>query len=336
MNSSLPVFVGLDYHRRSIQVCVMDASGQVLTNRKCPSEVDAVVSVVQPLGQVQRLAIESSTGAAEFAQGLVDVAGWNVSLAHPGYVRRMKTNRDKSDRSDAWIIADLVRMGYVPRVWLAPPRIRDLRTLVHHRDQLVSRRRGLKTRVVAVLRDRRIREAPARRWTKRWIAWLETTETLGDEPRWVVNELLSELESVSGKIDAVERRLAAVTADDPVVAKLLTLPGIGPVTAWMLRAIVGRFDRFATGKQLARFIGLTPRNASSGERMADAGIIHAGHPSLKGVIIQAAHRLKRHHPRWASLFCRLVSQGKPKNVATSAIANRWIRSLHHEMVETAG
>ncbi|MBY0308773.1 MAG: IS110 family transposase, partial [Phycisphaerales bacterium] len=70
-----------------------------------------------------------------------------------------------------------------------------------------------------------------------------------------------------------------------------------PVTAWTMRALIGRFDGFSTGKQLARFCAVTPRNASSGHRVADSGMVKAGDPQLKSVLIEAAQRLRCYDPR---------------------------------------
>src|SRR5207248_10409018 len=118
-------------------------------------------------------------------------------------------------------------------------------------------------------------------------AGLEAVELDGSK-RFIIDQHRSELTGLQGRIAAAEQRLAEVTADDPLVAKLLEQPGIGPVTAWVIRAEVGRFDRFQTGKQLSRFCGLTPCNASSGQRQSDAGLIRAGNPMLKSVLIEAA------------------------------------------------
>ncbi len=84
---------------------------------------------------------------------------------------------------------------------------------------------------------------------------------------------LDRLQQLNGEVQAVEQHLELLTKEDAVVQELRTLPGIGPVTAWVLRAEVGCFDRFRSGKQLARFCALTPWNASSGLRQADAGLI---------------------------------------------------------------
>lgn len=112
----------------------------------------------------------------------------------------------------------------------------------------------------------------------------------------------------------------------------MSLPGVGLVTAVTLRAEIGRFDRFDTGKQLSRFCGVTPRNASSGARQADAGLIAAGNPELRSVLIELAHRLiGRIKGRWADLAHGMLARGKPKNVVAAAVANRWVRWLHHEL-----
>jgi transposase len=123
-----------------------------------------------------------------------------------------------------------------------------------------------------------------------------------------------------------------MTEGDPVVERLMAQQGVGLVTACVMRAFIGRFDRFRTGKQLARFCAVTPRNASSGERVADAGLVRAGDPLLKTMVIQVAHRVRRHSPRWSSLGDRLAAEGKPTCVVIGAIANRWVRALHHEMI----
>jgi len=328
----IPVFVGLDYHQNLVQVCVEDAKGQVLLNQPCDNDWLAIRTLAETHGRVVRASIEACCGAANLAEELVEKTGWNVDLAHPGYVARMRLNPDKHDWGDARMLADLERVGYLPRVWLAPAYIRELRRLVRYRQQLVAERKNAKLRIGALLRDHRIRNAPARRWTRRWLWWLQEYEGLPDASRWIMECYLARLQGIGQELKLVEKRIAAFTEEDPVVQRLLELPGVGPVTAWLLRSEIGRFDRFQTGKQLSRFCGLTPRNASSGQRQADAGLIKAGNPHLRAVLIQAAHRLINHDARWNAFGQRLQSAGKPYSVVVAAVANRWIRWLFHQMV----
>ncbi len=116
---SVKVFVGLDYHQELVQVCVLDETGRVLTNRSLLNNAEAILNAVERFGAVQAAAIEACCGAANLAQELVE-RGWSVSLAHAGFVARMKQNPDKTDYSDARLLADLLRVGYLPKVWFAP------------------------------------------------------------------------------------------------------------------------------------------------------------------------------------------------------------------------
>jgi transposase len=328
--SKVTVYVGLDYHKDSIQVCIMDTGGKVLANRRCPNQVEALVRLVATFGNDVHAAVESCTGAAALADELATRHGWSINLAHPGYVARMKQTPDKTDWGDARVLADLIRVGYLPKVWLAPEDVRQLRTLVRYRQQLVARRRAIKLRITALLRDARVEE-PCSRWSKAWFAWVPTAEGLGSEARWVLNNHIREYQHINTMIVEAEHRLCEVTADDPVIARMIDLKGVGLITAATIRAEVGRFDRFNTGKQLARFCGLSPRNASSGQRQADAGLIQAGNPQLRATLIEAAHRLMRFDPRWAALAGKLRGAGKPACVVVAAVANRWVRWLFHQV-----
>lgn len=316
---------------------MLDAGGRQLLNRSCPNDWRAIAAAVAPLGGVRRAAVEACCGAADLAEELSARAGWHLDLAHPGYVERMKRSPDKSDYSDGRMLADLTRVGYLPRVHLASAYERDLRQLVNHRQALVDARRAAKLRVGALLRERRARPpAKCSRWTRAWVAWARVAPELSDHGRWMVGDLLDELAHLDRKVAAADARLRSATAGDPLVARLMAdEPGVGEVTAWVLRAFVGRFDRFAGGKQLARYCGLTPCNASSGGRQADAGLVRGCNRVLRATLVQLAHRLILREPRWRGLSASLRARGKPACVAVAAVANRWARGLWHRMTRDA-
>lgn len=328
--SSVPVFVGLDYHQDSVQVCVLDREGKVLNNQSVANEAGLIASVMTRRGQPVRAAIEACCGAAALAQELSD-HGLLVELAHPGYVSRLKRSPDKTDWGDARLLADLTRVGYVPKVWLAPEETRQLRRLMRMRQQLVARRRDVKLRMRALLRENRLRsDGKFAAWTKGWLAWLADLP-LAASDRFLLDDHLAELATLGKRIDQLDRYLTERVQADPRVKRFLAMPGVGLVTAVTLRAEIGRFDRFRNGKQLARFCGVTPRNASSGNRQADAGLIKAGNPQLRMVLVELAHRLIRGSGDMSKLAGSMLSRGKPKNVVVAAIANRWVRRLYYEM-----
>jgi transposase len=251
----------LDYHQDSIRVCVLASDGRVLLNRSCPNDVEAVAERILELGTPQACAIEACCGAADFAEQLQEHYGWDVRLSHPGYVRRLKQSPDKSDHDDAWLLADLVRINYLPEVWLAPESTRQLRRLVRYRQQLRQMHTELKQQMLGLLREERIQDAPANPWTKAWLAWLAAGASLGPQAQWVMQRYLARLKEVKAEIALTDERLTEAIADDPLTEKLLAQTGIGLVTATTLRAEIGQFERFRSGKQLARYCGVTPCNA---------------------------------------------------------------------------
>jgi transposase len=318
-------------------VCVLDSDGRRLSNRSVDNRWQEIVAVVRDLDDDQeqtggvKAAIESCTGAAHLAEELMERVGWVVTLAHPGIVNRMRQNPDKSDKTDAWVLADLMRLSYLPRVWLAPEEIRQLRALVRFRTQKVKERTRVKLRLRALLREHRLRPPEGiRAWTIAWTAWLVGL-ALDDTSAFLRDEYLSELAALDNKIHEVELRLKKQTVGDTVVEKLMAIDGIGFITAVTMRAEIARFDRFRSGKQLSRYSGVTPRNASSGQRQADAGLVKAGNPGLRIVLVQAAHRLMNFNSHWKAFAGRLKKKGKPHNVIVAAVANRWLRRLYHEM-----
>lgn len=158
-------------------------------------------------------------------------------------------------------------------------------------------------------------------------------EGLSESVRWIIEEMLEQMEVVGKWIEKAQERLREATASQELLGRLRKIEGVGEVTAWTLLAHIGRFDRFKNGKQLARYCGLSPKNSSSGEREADGGLIHACCKSLRAVLIQAAQRLMRSDGRWKALGKKMLERGKPRCLVTAAIANRWVRSMHHRMLE---
>lgn len=328
--NSVPVFVGLDYHSKSIQVCVVEQQGRVLCNKKVGPSLPEVTSLIEPLGSVQRVAIEACSGAADFGDHLHRAVGWRVSLAHPGVISRMRASIDKTDTSDARVIADLCRTNYLPEVWLPPEEIRELRTLVSRRHQRADSIQETKQRIKAMLRDKRL-VPPAEvgsTWKASFALWLKEL-VLPPLLRAVLDDLLEEVHLHTTALKALDAKLKDIAENDPRCQLLMKFKGVGAITACTIRAAIGRFDRFRNGKQFARYCGLSPRNASSGERVADSGTIRAGNPMLKKILIQLAHRAARFDPKWNKAYLELRGRGKPACVAIVAVANRWCRANWH-------
>ncbi len=326
-------YVGLDYHSDTIRVCVMSEDGEELGNRSVPSGVGQVIEAVQAVSDVygkrepvyvsiRGVAMEACTGSAEFATRLAAATEWTVRLAHAGAVHRLKQGPDKTDHGDAWHLANLIRVNYLPEVWLADETTRQLRHLVRYRQSLMADAKDIKLRIRSLLKEDVIAETcPRTSWTKSWLAWVQAVP-LPEHSRWILDQQLALLSHLQEKIQEVDERMRAATQADPLVQKLLEQEGVGLVTALLLRAVVGRFDRFKNGKQLSRYCGVTPCNASSGKRQADSGLVPAGHEDLRAALIQLAKRLPRHVLRWKEFKARLISRSERRKLQRTPVKRR--------------
>jgi transposase len=310
----------------------MDSQQKILVNRSVDNDPKAVFDITAPFGSKVFAAVEACTGSAEFADALVRKFKWSVDLAHPGYTARMKQTPDKSDWTDAKLLADLTRVGYLPRVWLAPKYIRDLRDIIHHRYGLVEQRKQVKLRIRALLRNHRIIN-PHNPWTIAWKEWLFATRSQSVSPnvRWLFKQHFALLDYLTARIDDTEKRIRELVKDDDTVKTLLAQPGIGLVSAVTLRATIGQFDRFRNGKQLAHFCAVTPRNDSTAGKTTTGGLVKTGDPMLRIVLMEAAHRLIRYDKHWQEMAEQLKKRGKPTCVVVAAVANRWLRRLYYQM-----
>lgn len=325
------VFVGLDVHQDSVQVCIINDAGKTLCNRSVVNVVSIIVKTIQDFGADAKLGIEACGGAAALADAMIEATGWSVQMTHAGYAQRMRQNPDKSDYSDAYLLADLVRLGYLPRVWLAPAPVRDLRHLVRYRQQLVNQKRNTKLRIRALLREHRELSAPKSLWTGVGVAWLKQDVVLPSHARWILDRHIEDLNRSTEAIALADKRLIDAAETDTIMQRLMTHAGIGLITAAVFRAQVGDVNRFGNGKQLSRFCGLSPCNRSSGSRQSDAGLIRGCCKLLRATLIEAAHRLTIHDEYWKAFKARMRSQGKPGSVIAAAVANRWIRRLYYDL-----
>ena len=138
MPPTVPLFVGLDYSQHAVQVCLLDPAGKVLCNSPCPDEADRIDQLARRFGTVRGAALEACTGAADLAQELADRFGWPMHLGHPGFVSRMKQSPDKSDLSEARVLADFLYKEMRKRR-AKPVRVSAVARIIGAHDQLHHR-----------------------------------------------------------------------------------------------------------------------------------------------------------------------------------------------------
>lgn len=195
----------------------------------------------------------------------------------------------KTDKVDARILAQLLAADFLPSVWLPDPRTRALRRQVTRRAHIVRARTRIKNQVHAILARNLCPTPPVSDlFGKNGRHWLARQDLPEDEAA-TVQALLRQLDFHGTELAIVDRELAIEALADPVVARLMTIPGIDAIAGISIVAAVGDFTRFPDPDKLVCYVGLNPKVRQSGNSAPVHGrIAKAGRAHVRGVLVEAA------------------------------------------------
>lgn len=318
------VYVGMDVHRKRSQVSVMDEGGQELLNRNILNDSGELLSILTPFDPGTPVAFEAAYGWGWLLELLQDL-DLEPHLAHPSRCKAIAAARLKNDKVDARTLAHLLRTDLLPEAWIAPRKVRDLRALLRHRAFLVKLSTALKNRIRAILADQGLRP-PHRLWYDPGRTWLASAD-LPLVSREIVDDCLALVDAIDPLIRRLEGTVLAMAAPDPRVEALTTLHGVGPLTAMTLVAEIGDISRFPTARKLCSWAGLTPTVRNSDRRVRHGHISKQGPPSVRWVLVEAAHKAKS-RPPFASDFSK-TARRRGKNIATVKVARKLLTRAFH-------
>lgn len=319
------VWIGLDVHKEDAFVCELGDEGEVLREFRLPSNREAVREYASRLGPPDRVALESTTHALAFVDLFREHVG-KVVLADARRTKAALRMHRKTDRKDARALAELLRAGLVPEVWVPDPKTRWWRRRVAHREALVRHRIRVKNRVHGLF-HRNMIPVPAELDLfgpdgEEWIRPArERRLPMPDDDREQLEMELELLEVLDRQVAVADRRLAAAGTGHPDVKLLLTIPGVGPAVASGLVAALGPAERFPSPKHLVSYLGLAPSVAQSGRTVRLGRITKAGRKHARWLLLEAARRAVR-LPGPLAAFYERIEDRRLRNVARVAVARK--------------
>ena len=259
------LYAGLDLSRKRLDFHLLDADGATIEVGAAPPDADGLRGLNERLarhGEAIRAAIESMNGA-RFVHDRLELAGWEVEIADAQKVKGLAPLACKTDRIDAWVLAELARRELVPAIWLPDPLVRAERERARWRLHLVRHRSSLKQRVHAVLLTH---GKPCPVSDLFGVRGRQLLARLGLPEPWqgTLEASLRLIDELDREIGDCERELRRLGADHRYVPLLCTVPGISWVLAYTIAAELGDISRFPTPRKLAGYTGLCPRVYQSG------------------------------------------------------------------------
>jgi transposase len=315
------MIIGVDYHPSFQQIAFMDqATGEYGERRLNHSDGEAEKfyrELKQP-GVSVRVGIEA-TGYSRWFERLLVGLSIEVWIGNAAEIKAKRVRKQKTDREDARLLLRLLLENRFPRIWVPSPENRDLRQLLWHRHRLVQ----MRTRIMNQLQAIAMNEG--QRWKKKLFseqgrAQLEKFPLAA----WASRRRQDLLELLDRMDPTIEELTAAVEQEArkrPEVLRLMTHPGVGPLTALAYVLIIGTPERFPGGKQIGSYLGVIPSEDSSGGRQRLGHISKQGNALLRFLLVEAAQAAARCNPHWRRRYVHLAMR-REKSIAKVAMGRR--------------
>jgi transposase len=330
------IHVGVDLHQRFCYMTALEARGKVVQAGAVANETTALRRYFRQFrGQAVQVAVEACGFWPAFRE-VVEAQVERLVLVHPQRVKAIASAKLKNDRVDSATLAHLLRCDLLPESWKADGATQARRQQVRLRATLVRQRTRLKNQVHAVLHQRGLRSPVSDLFGRRGRQWLAQVK-LPATGRETVQTCLRMIDHYSEEIQKQNLQLREKAKADPRVPRLMTIPGIGEVSAMLLLAEIGDIGRFADKQALCSYAGLVPRVRESAGKAARGRITRQGSPWLRWILVEAAQVATRSSPAARRYYARLLRR-KHQHVARVALARKLLCAVYallHDGVEFA-
>src|SRR5208282_4143427 len=280
--------IGVDYHPSFQQIAFLDQeTGECGDQRLNHSdgEAEKFYRQLRQKGISVRVGL-GATGYSRWFERLLLKLGIEVWIGNAAEIKAKRVRKQKTDRLDAELLLKLLVEDRFPRIWVPSPENRDLRQLLWHRHRLVQIRTRVMNQLQAVAMNEGVRRKKAL-WSKSGRAQLESFVLLPWASRRR-QDLLDVLDRLNPTIDELSTAVEQEAKKRPEVLRLMTHPGVGPLTALAFVLVIGSTKRFACGKQIGSYLGLIPCEDSSANRQRLGHISKQGNTLLRFLLVEAA------------------------------------------------
>ena len=282
--------VGCDLHTRYQQIAMLEEETGELVGRRLEHESGEARAFYAALSAPVRVGIEA-TGHTRWFERMLGELGHELWIGDAAQIRASMVRKQKTDARDAAHLLDLLLSDRFPRIWRPTLEERDLRQLVWHRQKLVWMRNAVGNQLHALAMG----EGVCRKkklFTKKGRVELESLK-LGPWASHRRQELLKMLDALDPSLQQLDRAVQQQAEQNAEAVRLMTHPGVGPVTSLAFVLTIGPVGRFERSKQVVSYLGLNPREHSSGGRQRLGAISKQGNPMMRSLLVEAGHTAAR-------------------------------------------
>jgi transposase len=326
------MIIGCDLHTRYQQIAMLDTESGELIERGLEHENgEARAFYAALVGRRVRVGIEA-TGHTHWFEAMLAELGQELWMGDAAKIRAAVVRKQKTDARDAAHLLELMCSERFPKIWRPSQAERDLRQLVWHRQKLVWMRGAVKNQMHAlamgegVCRKKKLFTAKGRKE-------LEGL-TLGPWASYRRQELLQMFDELQASVARLDQAVEQAAKSQALAVRLMTHPGVGPVTALAFVLIIGPVDRFQHSRQVVSYLGLNPQEHSSGGKQRLGSISKQGNPMMRSLLVEAGHTAARFDPQLRRVYQRLKFR-RGASVAKVAVARKLAVRMYWMLRRTA-
>jgi len=312
------MIIGCDFHPNWQQVCWVDKATGETGEQKLVHASGEAEKFYRQIAAPALIGMES-TGNCQWFVEMAAAAGHQVWIGDAAKIRASEVRQQKHDKRDAALLLQLLLEGRFPRIWTPSREQRDMRQLLIHRNKLVRLRAQAKNGLQHLALNQGVQKK-RRLWSA---AGQQLLRELPLQP-WASRrreDLLQVLAMLDQQVQSLDLAVRAAAEQDAHARLLMTQPGVGPVTSLAFVLTMGDVSRFPRGKQVASYLGLIPREYSSGGHQRLGSISKQGNRFMRMLLVEAAQVAVRCDPGFRNEY-RHRCHRKPKGVAKVAAARK--------------
>ncbi len=317
--------MGIDFHKATSYITTMDEKGKIISSYQITNSPEAIRGLAASLSSEDQVALEA-TGHWMYLYEQLESSGAKVVLSHPQATKAIASARLKNDKVDSRMLAHLLRTNLLPRSYIPPREVRDLRELLRLRSSLIRLRATVKIRLRSILLKTGHDYDGYDILGKSGRAYCRGLE-VRDCYRIALDRWCSEGEHLGRQLKDLDQQLAGLAKSNPDAELLMSMPGIGLYSALLILAEIGEIGRFKYSDQLVSWAGLAPRVDRSSDKIYRGPITKRGSKYLRWILTEDSHHAIKLSRRFGQKYEKVRSRRGPQK-ARIAVAAMMLRSIH--------
>jgi len=323
-------FCGLDIHKKEVQAVILNDDGKVILTQRFLATRSVIEAFARKhLTKNDRVALEATTNTWPIAAILGPFVK-EVVVSNPLRTKVIAQTKIKTDKVDAKVLAQLLRVDFLPSVWIPDAETRSMRQRSTERTMFVNDRTRIKNRIHSIFHQRLLEVPTGELFSTKNLAWLRNPPaSLDAEGRAALTRQLSLFDSVQREVEAVTDSCAEKAYDNPQIKLLMTLPGFDFCAAGSLLAALGDITRFPSADKAAAYLGLAPSTYQSGDKCYHGRITKQGRSHARWMLTEAAQAAASHPGPLGAFFRKLAKRRNNRNLAITATARKLVTIAWH-------